>query len=101
MPERKLRSSHTLDRLQAELNTVSAELADGHAMLDRFEVGKPHWSLAGRIELLGETAAQAKDMAAVLGSFIAAILEPHGITLEGISTKKYTAEQLIALLTHG
>lgn len=98
MPRPHARSSARTDAMKQERDALAADIADAQAMLDRFEVGKQHWSLAGRIELLGEAKNQAKDLAVVLGLFIAELLESHGITLEDVAAGKYTAEQLRALL---
>lgn len=100
MPNVKARSSARVDALKQERDALASELSDAHDMLDRFGIGKQHWSLAGRIELLGETTTQAKDLATVLGSFISELLESHGVTSEDIEAGKYNVDQIIALLKH-
>lgn len=40
-----------LDALEAERNALKGEIKWAHEKLDEFNVGKPAWSLAGRIEV--------------------------------------------------
>lgn len=40
-----------LDILEAERTALAAEIKDAHQKLDEFNVGKPAWSLAGRIDI--------------------------------------------------
>jgi hypothetical protein len=37
---------------QEEIESLASEIAFAHKRLDELGVGKPHWSLAGRIDLL-------------------------------------------------
>lgn len=93
MPNPHARSSIRTEAMKQERDALAEELSDAQEMLDRFEVGKQHWSLAGRIELLGDAASQIAEL-------LFELLEPHGITPGDVAAGKYTTDQLRALLKH-